>query len=245
MRALPPVEGRRKMPSPWRWGLATLLVFLSGLVLWSTVEFSGLTGAAVPISNSMSPPGSKVPLISMGPDAATPPISASPAASVSLSPASATVSPAAALTGTAPAANTGGVATTQATATPSPTFTPISVQAEASGNTLTDGAAVVSCDTCDGGARVQYVFLGRKVIVYATANIAGNRTVTVTYETSGPRTLKVSINGGAVNSFDVDGTSWVTPLRLSFTAAIPAGSISVTLTNDDGYAPDVDKVTIT
>jgi hypothetical protein len=234
--------------------VATLLIFLSGVVLWSTLEFSGLTGSAVPTGNSISPAGTPqgkaVPLITLSPDPGVPPVSASPVASVSLPPASATVPPAAATTGTttAPAAGTGGnvPATTQGAVKPgpSPTFIPVSVQAEAPGNSVLGGAEVVSCDTCDGGARVRYIAGARELIVYGNANIAGTRTITVSYETDGARTLKVSINGGTAGSLAVNGTSWVTPLRVSFTAAIPAGGISLTFFNDSGPAPDVDKVTI-
>ncbi|WP_432990780.1 hypothetical protein [Dactylosporangium sp. CA-233914] len=143
------------------------------------------------------------------------------------------------------ASRTGDAAPTRTTAPPPPAFAPISVQTEDPGNTLFGGAGVVDCATCDGGARVRYIIGVNRVVVRATANVAGTRTVTVVYETDVPRLLKVSINDGLPYVTTVDGTSWEAPRRLTFTATIPAGEVNVALFNEEGAAPDVDKVTIT
>ncbi|WP_432837413.1 hypothetical protein [Dactylosporangium sp. CA-092794] len=158
----------------------------------------------------------------------------------------------------APAANgvvtgaVGGGAPTRTTAAappppppPPPAFAPISVQAENGGNTLYGGAEATGCDTCDGGARVRYVGGENRVVIHATANVAGTRTVTVLYETDGVRILKIAINDGSPRVVRLDGTSWTAPLQLTFTATIPAGAVNVSFFNDEGPAPDVDKLTIT
>ncbi|WP_432839007.1 hypothetical protein [Dactylosporangium sp. CA-092794] len=152
--------------------------------------------------------------------------------------ASAPTSPAAATTpASTPAAG-------QPVRTAPPAFVPISVQAEDPGNTLFGGAGVVDCSTCDGGARVRYITGVNRVVVRANANVAGTRTVTVVYETDGPRMLKVSINDGPPYVVTIDGTSWEAPRRLTFTATIPAGAVNVALFNEQSAAPDIDKITI-
>ncbi|NLU77199.1 hypothetical protein HCA58_02080 [Micromonospora sp. HNM0581] len=124
---------------------------------------------------------------------------------------------------------------------PAPSFSPVSVEAEDPGNLLSDGAAVVACGTCDGGARVRYV--GR-VTAYLTTATAGRRTITVRYEVDGERGLQISINGAAPTSHRVSGTGWGTPQTLRYTATVPAGRISMAFYNDAGPAPDIDKITI-
>ena len=46
-----------------------------------------------------------------------------------------------------------------------PSFTPISVQAEDPGNTLSGGAAIVACATCEGGYRVRYLCASCRLVV--------------------------------------------------------------------------------
>ncbi|PYC65538.1 hypothetical protein C7C45_28285 [Micromonospora arborensis] len=126
-------------------------------------------------------------------------------------------------------------------ANPPVRFTPVTVQAENPANTLSEGALPVSCDTCDGGARVRY--LGR-VTVYLDTNVAGTRTVTVTYEIDGNRRVKVAINNAAPSTFSTSGTDWKQPKTFSFVAPIPAGRTAITFYNDEGDCPDIDKVTV-
>ncbi|WP_432990747.1 hypothetical protein [Dactylosporangium sp. CA-233914] len=122
-----------------------------------------------------------------------------------------------------------------------PQFSPVSVQAEHPANVLSDGARIAGCDTCDGGARVRY--LGT-VTAYLDIPTAGERTVTVTYEIDGHRRIKVAVNNATPLTFTVTGTSWHVPLSFEFTAAIPAGRTAITFYNDNGPAPDIDKVTV-
>ncbi|MGW0504979.1 hypothetical protein [Micromonospora sp. NPDC003241] len=131
------------------------------------------------------------------------------------------------------------------TASPSTTteterFRPLTVQAEAPGNTLGGGAQVATCSSCDGGARVRY--LGN-LTVYFEVPAAGRRTVTVHYTVDGPRELRVSINDASQHTFAVTGTTWDSPRSVQFDASVPAGRVAVRLWSDKS-APDIDKVTI-
>lgn len=141
-------------------------------------------------------------------------------------------------TAPAPAAK----ATTRAAGTTAGKFSAITVQAEAPTSTLTDGAAVVACATCEAGARVRYV--GR-VVIHTTVSESGTRHLTVVYETDGTRSFDVFINGGtSVATSTVTGTDWTTPHSVTVSASIPAGSVDIGLYGYAGNAPDFDAVTI-
>jgi hypothetical protein len=118
--------------------------------------------------------------------------------------------------------------------------TSITMQAES--GSLSEGAAVVACGTCESGARVRY--LGR-VDVHPTIPSAGTYEITVTYEVDGVRQLAVSINDRPpISTRTVAGSSWTTPLKMTFKTALPAGPVDIGLHADDGNAPDIDAVTI-
>ncbi|WP_433533073.1 hypothetical protein ACQPYA_14310 [Micromonospora sp. CA-263727] len=142
--------------------------------------------------------------------------------------------------GTVAPAPTPAPSVTTGRSTPPP-FVPISVQAEDPGNLLSEGAGVVSCATCEGGARVRY--LGR-LTAYLTTPTAGLRTITVTYQVKGERTLKISVNGEAPTTHRLTGTDWDTPHTFQYTALVPAGRVSLTFYNDTGPPPDIDKITV-
>jgi hypothetical protein len=123
-------------------------------------------------------------------------------------------------------------------------FAPFSIQAEDPANRLTGGASVVACATCRGGHRVRYLCPACALEVSFALPVAGSRKVTVWYEVDGPRSLKVSINGGAARAFPVDGPDWSAPRSFDFTAELPAGQVRMKLYNDDSPAPDLDEVAV-
>jgi hypothetical protein len=124
-------------------------------------------------------------------------------------------------------------------------FVPVTVQAEDPGNLLAAPAQVVSCVSCDGGYRVRYIGLNAgQVVVRTSLPVAGLRTVTVVYESDGPRAFKISINGARPLTQTVSGPGWTTPERFSFSATLPAGLLLMTFYNDEAPAPDLDAVII-
>ncbi len=126
-------------------------------------------------------------------------------------------------------------------ATPPASFRPVSVEAEDPGNLLSEGAGIVGCAACAGGARVRY--LGR-LTAYLTTATAGERTITVSYSTKGDRQLKISINGAAPTTHHLTGTAWDTPRTFQYAATVPAGRVSFIFYNDTGPPPDIDKISI-
>jgi hypothetical protein len=121
------------------------------------------------------------------------------------------------------------------------------VEAEAAGNTLAGAAAVATCSTCSGGAKVR--FIGNSAANYETVDnvnvgAAGSRSLTITYEVSGTRTFFVSVNGAAASQVSLTGTSWSTPASATTTVSLNAGNNTIKFFNDTGYAPDLDKISI-
>ena len=141
----------------------------------------------------------------------------------------------------APAAK-GTIAPT--TSGPSAVVTPVTMEAEDPGNLLSPPAAIVACDTCDGGFRVRYLggVTGGQVVVRATLPAAGLTRVTVVYESLGFRVFKISINGAPPLLRNVSGPDWTTPSTFSFDATLPAGTVLLRFYNDESPAPDLDKV---
>ena len=136
-----------------------------------------------------------------------------------------------------------GVSALPATGGPRPLI-PTTVEAEDPANDLVGDADVVACATCDGGARVRYLGSRGQLRIRVTAPTSGTRAITVVYETSGPRTLKISQNGVPLFERRITGDAWTNPQTLHLTAALAAGLVVLTFYNDEGPAPDIDRVTI-
>jgi alpha-L-fucosidase len=121
------------------------------------------------------------------------------------------------------------------------------VEAEASGNTLSGAAVVASCAACSGGAKVR--FIGNSASNFAvlnnvTAAGSGNHQLTITYEVNGTRTFDLSVNGGATIAVSCTGTDFNTPATTTVTVPLNAGSNTIKFFNASAYAPDLDAVTV-
>jgi hypothetical protein len=246
----------RRKPGPGRVIIAVALALLALIVLWAAVSYGTSNQAAAPASGGTTLADDVPSTIASSVAAPLAPVS-SPAAAGAPKTGAATVSASEAGATTVGAAKTGatktgaaktgatavGAATTSAaTAKPAATFTPVVVQAESSANTLSGGAAVTDCATCDGGARVRY--LGR-VTVHLEVTVAGTRSVTAEYEADGDRVLELSVNGGTAVSAAASGTDWTTPHTHTFTVPVPSGSVDLAFyCAEGGSPPDLDKITI-
>jgi hypothetical protein len=249
-------------PAPWRIACAALLVGLSAVVLFVTfgarptqapsapanVDAARIPSAGAPAAADSSAPAASPPAtpVTTNPVVPTPPFVAATASGPPVGPGP-TV-PAAARTqhsgqhsGGAPAAPPAPSA--PAVAPAPPPFTPISVQAEAAGNTFIGGAAVTDCATCDGGARVRYVTDQNRLEMHLNVAVAGPRTIAVEFESDGSRTLRIAVNGTTVAQPTVTGASWTTPQTLHVSAAMPAGAVTLTFAGAVN-GPDLDRVII-
>ena len=124
-----------------------------------------------------------------------------------------------------------------------PGFAVISLHAADAAN-LRNGARVIECPTCDGGSRVGYIG-GPNTLAIRVPDVpaAGERTLTVTYETAETRTLRVAVNDGPVHTLTLSGAGdWLIPATVSLRVHLPAGTSWVRFFNDDGPAPDVNRI---
>jgi alpha-galactosidase len=123
----------------------------------------------------------------------------------------------------------------------------VSVEAEASGNTVAGAARVATCAACSGGHKVG--FIGNGAANFVTINnvnsaSAGTRTLTFTYLLSGSRTFDISVNGGADIVVNLTGSSFVTPVQDSIPVMLNAGMNTIKFHNDTAFAPDLDVITV-
>jgi len=130
------------------------------------------------------------------------------------------------------------------TTAPPTVFVPLRIEAEAPTNVVAGGAALVPCGPCSGGVRVGYIGATAAVVVIADLSAAGRRTIRVTYETDGPRQLKIKANGVPIDARWLDGDGWESPRSFTFTTTLPAGVVQLTFYNDQSPSPDIDQVTI-
>ncbi|MEU4645407.1 hypothetical protein [Micromonospora sp. NPDC023814] len=139
----------------------------------------------------------------------------------------------------------GAASTPPRTTSPPPAvFVPLRIEAEAPTNVVSGGATAVPCGPCSGGTRVGYIDAAASVVVIADLPTSGQRTVRVTYETDGPRQIKIKANGVQVDTRWLDGDGWESPRSFTFTAMLPAGPLRLAFYNDQSPSPDIDQVTI-
>jgi len=138
--------------------------------------------------------------------------------------------------------------------TPTPT-TPASYEAEASQNTLAQGAGVVVCPACSGGYRVGYIGLRANTNINGILQFnnlwephAGNYTLTVYYlngDSTGNRTAYLLINGATQLSFTGPGLgNWNTVATYNLTANLKPGENTIEFYNQSDKAPDIDRIVV-
>ncbi|GAA2305532.1 DUF4832 domain-containing protein [Streptomyces kunmingensis] len=128
------------------------------------------------------------------------------------------------------------------------TTDPAAYEAEAAGNTLTGTAVVADCAGCSGGHKVGYVGNGAALTFRGVdGGSGGTRTLTIHYATAAPRSATVRAGGGATRTIDFAPTAdWATTASTTVSVALNAGTgNSITIANPTGWAPDIDRITVT
>jgi serine/threonine protein kinase len=142
--------------------------------------------------------------------------------------------------------------------TPTPTPTPAvtsgstTYEAEASQNTLSGGASIISCNTCSGGYRVGYLGLNNgnnATLTYHNVYAAstGSYTLSLYYSNgnSSDEYEYISVNGAAAIVFDGAPTgSFSTVATASIAVNLNAGGNTISFSNPQGSAPDIDKIVV-
>lgn len=127
------------------------------------------------------------------------------------------------------------------------------LEAEAGGNTLAGGASVAACPGCSGGSKIGSLGNGATVRFNGVqAPVAGAYVLRVGYLAEDPRSLTVSVNGGAAqtvspprsgkgNAGNPSGWDIVRDVEVPVTLAAGANTITIGGTS---YAPDIDRIIV-
>lgn len=136
-------------------------------------------------------------------------------------------------------------------ATPPP---PTSYEAEATQNTLANGARVIGCPggVCSGGDRVGYIGLNAGLVGTlqfnnVNKNVSGPYTLTIYYIIAGSDKLAlyISVNGGSEVVLNVSQTANGDAVgTASITVNLSVGKNTIRFSNPSVPAPDIDRIVI-
>jgi alpha-galactosidase len=77
-----------------------------------------------------------------------------------------------------------------------------------------------------------------------TVPVNGTYQLEIDYQTSGPRSYFMSINGGTAQELDLNGTTFNDPVPVVVPVQLQAGVNTINIGNPSGYAPDLDRIVI-
>ncbi|MGH9772413.1 MAG: alpha-galactosidase D [Candidatus Acidiferrales bacterium] len=77
-----------------------------------------------------------------------------------------------------------------------------------------------------------------------TVPAAGMYQLEIDYQTSGPRSFFMSVNGGAATELDLNGSTFNDPVPVVLQVQLHAGVNTIQFGNSTGYAPDLDRIVI-
>jgi hypothetical protein len=123
----------------------------------------------------------------------------------------------------------------------------VTYEAESALNTLHGTTNIGDCPPCSGGSRVRNI--GNSSSNYVTINgitvaADGNYTLLIDYVLQGSRSFHVSVNDAPPIELALKGTSWTSPARAAITMPLVAGRNAVKFSNDQAYAPDLDRIVV-
>jgi hypothetical protein len=77
-----------------------------------------------------------------------------------------------------------------------------------------------------------------------TVPTPGSYQLEIDYATSGPRSLYLTVNGGAARELDLDGSTFDDPVADVLEVSLKAGANTIQLGNATGPAPDLDRIVV-
>jgi alpha-galactosidase len=111
--------------------------------------------------------------------------------------------------------------------------------------TLTGSASGGFCGYCSGLAKAGNLGAGATAtFTHVNVPATGTYNMEIDYLTSGPRTFFLSVNDGAAQELDLNGTSFNSPASTVIQVQLQAGDNTVAFNNPANYAPDLDSITI-
>jgi hypothetical protein len=72
----------------------------------------------------------------------------------------------------------------------------------------------------------------------------GTYQLEIDYQTSGPRSFFMSLNGDAATELDLNGDTFNDPTPIVIKVSLHAGSNTIEFSNPTGYAPDLDRIVV-
>ncbi|GAA4586783.1 hypothetical protein GCM10023194_33950 [Planotetraspora phitsanulokensis] len=129
----------------------------------------------------------------------------------------------------------------------SPAPKTVSYEAEASGNTLVNGASNAGCSGCSGAAKVGNLYNGGALrINNVTVPKTGVYQVNIRYVTGDPRSATVSANGqNAVTLAFPPSGGWDIAATVTVPMQLHAGANTIEIDSSTPvYSPDIDKVEV-
>jgi alpha-galactosidase len=120
-------------------------------------------------------------------------------------------------------------------------------EAEASVNTLLNGASIGDCASCSAGKKVNNLGNGAVIINHINVPASGNYAMNVYYivgDNARSFYYTVNNNGDVVNLTTPSTGSWSTVGSVKTTIALTAGDNTIKFDKAGGYAPDLDRITI-
>jgi hypothetical protein len=111
--------------------------------------------------------------------------------------------------------------------------------------TLTGNASGGFCGSCSGLAKAGFLGGGASA-TFTNVNVprAGTYNMEIDYLTSGPRSFFLSVNDGAAQELDLNGTSFNSPASTVIPVQLQAGDNTIAFGNPSNAAPDLDSITI-
>jgi hypothetical protein len=77
-----------------------------------------------------------------------------------------------------------------------------------------------------------------------TVPVTGTYQLEIDYQTSGPRSYFMSVNGGTATELDLNGSTFNDPVPVVLPVQLHAGVNTINIGNPTGYAPDLDRIVI-
>ena len=66
----------------------------------------------------------------------------------------------------------------------------------------------------------------------------------IDYQTSGPRSYFLTVNGATPTELDLNGSTFNDPVPVVLPVHLHAGTNTINIGNPTGYAPDLDRIVI-
>jgi alpha-galactosidase len=77
-----------------------------------------------------------------------------------------------------------------------------------------------------------------------TVPATGTYQLEIDYQTNGPRSYFISVNGGTAMELDLNGSTFYDPVPIVLPVQLHGGTNTISIGNPTGYAPDLDRIVV-